>query len=391
MSKKKVLTSAQLLIDSLLDDPSEDAAASPSSSDEQMAQGPSPKNVFSEGGKDSSRREQRSGNREASRESAKTDMAKPVGATRVASRAEDKVLIIDLVEPEPSAANDDLGADKTIAIPSGHHQGKMGPSSPPIMSSVPGSPGSAPGSNPSSQAGGASKRSVVADAKTATQMRFGVGRMSQGRVRGSGSGAGMHASAEASLVQSENLRIAQQRINELEQEIERVRRENERLASAGETLRRHADELLSRAETTEAQTREQKKIFEEEKKVFRSQLSAKDRELTENRTRIDEMENRLQGNFKKIRVRERELEHRLEIVKMEHATLISTKDEMIMRLKREIDQLKFETENGKVRSQELYGQYKEKQETIHRVVRALRIALTILEGDDEARALKKAD
>ena len=37
--------------------------------------------------------------------------------------------------------------------------------------------------------------------------------------------------------------------------------------------------------------------------------------------------------------------------------------------------------------------YKDKQETIRRVVRALRIALTILEGDDETVVphLKKAD
>src|SRR5688572_17308964 len=120
MSKKKVLTSAQLLIDSLLDDPSEGGPASPSGASEGGPPSPKafPKRAVADGSRESSRREQRS--REISREGAK----KSSGATRVASRAEDKVLIVDLVEQAPAAANDELGADKTIAIPTSQHQGK---------------------------------------------------------------------------------------------------------------------------------------------------------------------------------------------------------------------------------------------------------------------------
>lgn len=199
------------------------------------------------------------------------------------------------------------------------------------------------------------------------------------------------SSAEAALKQSESLRIAQSRISELEAEVERLRRENEKLGSAGETLRRRSDELLSKTESLDAQLRESVRTLAEEKKVLRGQLQQKERENTELRGRMDEMESRLESNFKKIRVRERELEHRLEIIKMESATLISTKDKMILDLKRQIDQLTHETEYGKQKAQELFSQYKEKQETIRRVVRALRIALTILEGDEDVSPLKKVD
>ena len=192
------------------------------------------------------------------------------------------------------------------------------------------------------------------------------------------------ASAEAALKQSDSLRIAQAHISELEQELEKMRRENEQLATAGETLRRRSDELLSKAERLELQYVETKKIAEEEKKVLRSQLQHKDRESLELRGRLEEMEGRLESNFKKIRVRERELEHRLEIVKAESATLVSSKDKMILDLKRQIDQLTHENEFGKNKSQELFNQYKGKQDTIRRVVRALRIALTILEGDEDS-------
>ncbi len=200
------------------------------------------------------------------------------------------------------------------------------------------------------------------------------------------------ASSEAALKQSESLRIAQTRISELEQELERIRRENEDLAAAGETLRRRADELISKTENLDIKERETHRIADEERKVLRGQMQAKDRENAELRARVEEIELRLESNFKKIRVRERELEHRLEIVKMESQTLVSTKDKMILELKRQLDQLVHENDHAKAKSQEMFGQYKDKQETIRRVVRALRIALTILEGDDETVGpLKKAD
>jgi hypothetical protein len=199
-------------------------------------------------------------------------------------------------------------------------------------------------------------------------------------------------SADAALKQSESLRIAQNRLSELENEIERLRRENEKLASAGDTLRRRSDELISRAETLENRSLEAKRLHDEEKKVWQSQMQAKERENAEMRSRLEEVETRLESGFKKIRVRERELEHRLEIVKMESSTLIGSKDRMILELKRQVDQLNHESDQGKRKSQELFNQYKEKQETIRRVVRALRIALTILEGDEDAVVpLKKAD
>lgn len=198
-------------------------------------------------------------------------------------------------------------------------------------------------------------------------------------------------SSETALKQSENIRIAQTRITELEHELERVRRENEKLATAGETLRRQTDELLSKVESFELQHKEIDRTHSEEKKVYRGQLQAKESENAQMRSRIEEMENRLEGNFKKIRVRERELEHRLEIVRIESQTLIATKDKMILELKRHIDQITLEGDYAKQKSQEMFNQYKDKQETIGRVVRALRIALTILEGDEDGVGAKKTD
>lgn len=201
-------------------------------------------------------------------------------------------------------------------------------------------------------------------------------------------GAAIFSSSEAALRQSENLRVAQKRISELEHELERVRRENESLRSAGETLRRRMDELQAHAENAETNTQEAKKIAEEERKVLRGQIQSRDREISEMKGRIDDAENRLESNFRKIRVRERDLEHRIEIIKAESQSITASKDRMILELKRQIDQISSELSHSKAQVQETFGQFKEKQETARRAVRALRIALTVLEGEEDSGSRK---
>lgn len=201
-------------------------------------------------------------------------------------------------------------------------------------------------------------------------------------------GAAVFSSAEAALRQSENLRIAQKRISELESELERVRRENDGLRSAGETLRRRVDELQAVSEAAELRTQEAKKIAEEERKVLRGQLSSRDREITEIRGRLDDAEGRLESNFRKIRVRERDLEHRIEIIKAESQSIAASKDRMILELKRQIDQITSELNHAKTQAQETFSQFKERQETARKAVRALRIALTVLEGEEDSSTRK---
>ncbi|CAN5481013.1 hypothetical protein BH10BDE1_BH10BDE1_24570 [soil metagenome] len=201
-------------------------------------------------------------------------------------------------------------------------------------------------------------------------------------------GAAIFSSSEAALRQSENLRVAQKRISELENELERVRRENESLRSAGETLRRRTDELQAHAENAEMNTQEAKKIAEEERKVLKGQIQSRDREISEMKSRIDDAENRLESNFRKIRVRERDLEHRIEIIKAESQSIAASKDRMILELKRQIDQISSELNHSKAQVQETFGQFKDKQETARRAVRALRIALTVLEGEEDSGSRK---
>lgn len=204
-------------------------------------------------------------------------------------------------------------------------------------------------------------------------------------------GSGMNASASAAMAQSENLRIAQARILDLESEIERIRQENEQLAAAGETLRKRADEHAAKFESVIAKADRDRENHIQEKELLSQNLEARGKEVESLQLKIDELEMRLSTNIQKIRVRERELENRLELVKMESQAVVRSKDEIILDLKRQLDQLNLELDNYRSKGHDLNKQLSDKQEMLRRTVKALRIALSMLEGDEEiVKPLKKA-
>jgi hypothetical protein len=194
--------------------------------------------------------------------------------------------------------------------------------------------------------------------------------------------SGAPNATEAALAQSESLRIAQNRILELEHELERLRIQNEELGAAGETLRRRTDELLAQNGKRESDYQNAVSTFDQEKEILQGSKEAMARELELARRKNEEMELRISSNIQKIRVRERELENRLELVKMESAALIRSKDEMILESKRQIDQLNMELSNYRNKNQELNRVTSDKQEMLRRTVKALRLALSMLEGEE---------
>jgi chromosome segregation ATPase len=220
-------------------------------------------------------------------------------------------------------------------------------------------------------------------AESENRVRASVGRYGAFRSGGPAS------STEAALAQSESLRIAQSRLLELEQEIERLRLQNEELAAAGETLRRRGDELMTKNTKRENDYQHAVDTFEQEKHLLSATKEALQRDVESLRRKNEELELRVTTNIQKIRVRERELENRLELVKMESAALIRSKDEMVLELKRNIDQLNMELTNYRSKNQELNRLTTDKQEMLRRTVKALRLALSMLEGEEETHSAPK--
>jgi hypothetical protein len=218
-------------------------------------------------------------------------------------------------------------------------------------------------------------------------------KVSFGSIRGPVAGSGsIYAASDATLAQSESLRLAQGRILELEKEVEKYRYENDELASAGDIIRERAENLNSRISALEVEKREEIEILRSEMMILKGNSQFKDTELAKSRAKIEELEGRLKSDFKKIRVRERELENRLELVKAEKSALLRAKDENILDLKRKIDHLQSELDNYRVKVLELNKTIDVNQEQFKRTVRALRLALSNLEVKEESIVpLKKAE
>lgn len=194
---------------------------------------------------------------------------------------------------------------------------------------------------------------------------------------------GAPLATEAALAQSESLRIAQGRILELETELERLRLQNEELAAAGETLRHRADELLAENGKRQADYDSAVSTFDQERNLLNQTKEALQRDLELARRKNDELNLRINTDFQKIRVRERELNNRLDLHKAESAALIRAKDEMILGLKRDLDKIELESKNFMTKNQELNRLMTDKQEMLRRTVKALRLALSMLEGEEE--------
>jgi hypothetical protein len=221
-------------------------------------------------------------------------------------------------------------------------------------------------------------------------VKVSIGQLRGGSSRSAGS---VFTSMDASLVQAENLKLAQQRILELEKEVEKLRSENEELASAGEIIRTRTDEYSIKIAAMEKEKRELEESHQSEVLILKGNLQYKESEVAKARLKIDELETRLKADFKKIRVKERELENRLELVRAEKAALVRSKDEYILDMKRKIDQLQSELDNYRGKVLELNKTIESNQEQFKRTVRALRLALSNLEVNKEENIvpLKKAE
>ena len=191
---------------------------------------------------------------------------------------------------------------------------------------------------------------------------------------------------------TEAVRVAQIRIKTLETEKEHIRTEMEQLITSSETLQRRYNELKAQNEGLERKHREKLEITEDEKAVLKTRLKAKEEELVSVKRENEDLLARFQSDLRKIRVRERELEHRQEMIRAEMVTVVAGKDEVIVELKRSLEKLHFELDNFRAKSADLNAKINEFYDRNHRTVKALRLALSVLEmGDGDDKPKKKED
>ncbi len=182
---------------------------------------------------------------------------------------------------------------------------------------------------------------------------------------------------------SEALRVAQVRILELEKERDDLRNDVSELLLTSESLQKTTNELKTQLENAEHKQKQKIEILEEEKIVHQERLKAKEKELIEVRSKLDEIDLRFREELKKIRNRERDYESKNIIIKAESVAVFRAKDEMLMDLRRKLDQLQFEIDNYKSQTTKSNSIMDEWRERHARTVKALRLALSIMEGGEK--------
>ncbi len=197
---------------------------------------------------------------------------------------------------------------------------------------------------------------------------------------------------ESALVQTDNLKIAQNKIKSLEEELNLARIENEKLHVAGEIVNHRNQELLSVNQKLELKIENSKEEFQKEIQLLKDSNAAKTVKNDELMQKNKEFDSHLNSKISKIGRRERELENRLEIVKKENEVLIKSKNEDLMHLNRQVDQLKMEIENFRKKGVELNKEISEKDEMATKTIKALKMALNVLDKEiDPSVKLKKVD
>lgn len=220
-------------------------------------------------------------------------------------------------------------------------------------------------------------------------------KISVGQSSGNASGSAGYSgwgSTDSHLAQVENLKIAQNKILDLEKENERLRHQNEELISASEIIKERSDLLTAQIYEYKNDREGLEGSYKNELALVKSQLNRKDAELQKAQMKIEELDSRLKFDMKKIRIRERELENRLELVRAEKNALVRSKDEQILEARRKIDQLQLEVDSYRQKCVELNRALETNQDSFKRTTRALRLAMANLELQEENKTpLKKVD
>lgn len=184
------------------------------------------------------------------------------------------------------------------------------------------------------------------------------------------------------LKSSNYLEVAQDRVLELEKEVQKLRRDGEQLAIAGKHFKEMNDSLKQQVKNAESNYQNMQDIAQEEKKILMQSLEAKEIKISALQDRVVDVEQRQGSQYENVRIRERELENRLEIMKSENEALVRSKDEMILELKKQVQLIQSDLEKYRMQNQKMNSKMENKEELLRRTVKALRIALTMLEGSN---------
>lgn len=132
--------------------------------------------------------------------------------------------------------------------------------------------------------------------------------------------------------------------------------------------------------------RDRMKLYDEKKLIWEEKI----RFL---QTELDKSSQKNKIDVKKVQMRERELEQRLELLKSDAETQIRNRDHKILELKRKIDAMEFDMESISQQEKKSIESRYELEDKLDKAIKTLRTAINVLEDESERStaldALKK--
>ena len=185
------------------------------------------------------------------------------------------------------------------------------------------------------------------------------------------------------LTLSNHLKIAEKKIKELEQNNEDLRLDNEKLLVAGEALKEAADKFSNENKAMKSNYKEEKLSWADQKNDLENKAEDQSAEIESLKMKIGVLEKHLSRDIKKTRVRERELENRLELKQNEMESVIREKDQTLLKFKQELDFLREKEEQSRNDRRQWVEQRVQDKDRKHRAVQSLQLSLKLLEENSE--------
>lgn len=181
----------------------------------------------------------------------------------------------------------------------------------------------------------------------------------------------------------EQQRQYQAYVRKLTSEVQSFQRKAHDLASEVELLKARAKSFDQEREESERAHREElvrlKGAYEDQ--IRRTgNVSAEYKELDRRR---EEWKAKVREDLKRIKLKERELENKYELLKRDTQALLDSKDKHVMDLKRKNDALELEMESLEERLRAAHLSVAAVQSKKRRLIETLRLALTLLEQMDQ--------
>ncbi len=182
------------------------------------------------------------------------------------------------------------------------------------------------------------------------------------------------------LTLSNHLKIAENKIRELEHNNEHLRLDNEKLLVAGEALKEAVDKFSNENKILKSTSKEDRLFWAEQKNDLENLIEDQSTEIKSLKMKISALEKHLSRDIRKTRVRERELENRLELKQNEMESVIREKDHTLLKFKQELDLLREKVESDRKNHHQWLEQRIQDRDRTGRAIQALQLSLQLLES-----------